>query len=76
MTGNVFEWCEDDGHSSYEGAPSDGSAWIDTPRSSRRIHRGGFWISRSSNCYIACRSMSDTDSHFSIGFRLVASVIV
>ena len=26
--GNVLEWCLDDWHESYEGAPQDGSAWL------------------------------------------------
>jgi formylglycine-generating enzyme required for sulfatase activity len=26
--GNVWEWCLDDYHASYEGAPTDGSAWV------------------------------------------------
>lgn len=29
MHGNVWEWCLDDSHISYEGAPTDGSAWFD-----------------------------------------------
>ena len=32
LSGNVYEWCEDDFHSSYRGAPLDGSAWIDQPK--------------------------------------------
>jgi formylglycine-generating enzyme required for sulfatase activity len=28
MHGNVFEWCLDHWHESYEGAPTDGSAWL------------------------------------------------
>jgi formylglycine-generating enzyme required for sulfatase activity len=29
MHGNVWEWCSDQWHGNYEGAPADGSAWED-----------------------------------------------
>ena len=29
MHGNVWEWCEDVWHDAYEGAPTDGSAWVE-----------------------------------------------
>ena len=42
LSGNVWEWCEDDYHASYKGAPLDGSAWIDRPkRGGYRVLRGG-----------------------------------
>jgi formylglycine-generating enzyme required for sulfatase activity len=42
MLGNVWEWCEDDWHVSYQGAPADGSAWVGIDRSARdRVMRGG-----------------------------------
>ncbi|MFN9623948.1 MAG: formylglycine-generating enzyme family protein [Cyanobacteriota bacterium] len=31
MHGTVWEWCADDWHASYEGAPEDGRAWLDEP---------------------------------------------
>ena len=40
MHGNVWEWCEDRWYNNYQGAPSDGSAWIDG-RSDLRVLRGG-----------------------------------
>ena len=43
MHGNVWEWCEDDYHTDYSGAPADGSAWTDDPRSDARILRGASW---------------------------------
>ncbi len=43
MSGNVFEWCEDDYHPDYTGAPTGGQAWVDTPRGSNRTARGGSW---------------------------------
>jgi formylglycine-generating enzyme required for sulfatase activity len=42
MHGNVWEWCEDRWHDSYEGAPDEGSAWLQG-KSSGRVVRGGSW---------------------------------
>jgi|GEM_PF-952074 len=45
MHGNVWEWTEDCWHSSYDGAPDDGSAWIDSDGAdcAYRVLRGGGW---------------------------------
>jgi formylglycine-generating enzyme required for sulfatase activity len=55
MHGNVWEWVEDDSHDDYSNAPTDGSAWIETPRGRFRVLRGGSWRSHSGSCRSACR---------------------
>jgi formylglycine-generating enzyme required for sulfatase activity len=73
MSGNVYEWCEDDYYSSYTGAPSDGSAWINSPRASSRMFRGGYWNHFAGYCRSAYRYFNAPDyRYFSIGFRLAA----
>jgi len=55
MCGNVWEWCEDDGHDKYDGAPSDGTAWKEIPRGSYRVTRGGSLNWSANNCRSARR---------------------
>jgi formylglycine-generating enzyme required for sulfatase activity len=43
MHGNVWEWVEDCYHNTYDGAPTDGSAWV-SGDCSRRVVRGGSWV--------------------------------
>ena len=74
MNGNVWEWCEDDWHENYKGAPQDGSAWIDSPRGSARVIRGGSWLKYPGNCRSAIRNAwtpDDRSGH--VGFRVVYS---
>ena len=42
MHGSVFEWVEDCWNDRYDGAPSDGSAWLDG-YCHTRVLRGGSW---------------------------------
>jgi formylglycine-generating enzyme required for sulfatase activity len=71
MHGNVWEWCEDDWHKNYEGAPTDGSAWR-SKDSNRKVLRGGSWYSYPTLCRSAFRDTYDReDRGTSIGFRIM-----
>ena len=71
MAGNAIEWMEDDWHENYEGAPADGSAWVENPRRSDRINRGGAWSSNETGARAAYRFPHDQwFSHQYYGFRL------
>ena len=75
MHGNVWEWCQDDWHNNYEGAPTDGSVWLDNEESSnRKLLRGGSWPYDPVDCRSACRYYDNLDhNHYGIGFRVVCS---
>jgi formylglycine-generating enzyme required for sulfatase activity len=72
MHGNVWEWCEDGWHDDYEGAPKDGSAWVESDReSSNRLLRGGSWYNNPEYCRSACRNNFTRDNcDLNIGFRV------
>ena len=55
MHGNVWEWVEDCWNKSYEGAPTDGSAWLQGD-CSLRVLRGGSWNYRPESLRSAIRS--------------------
>ena len=71
MSGNVWEWCEDDWHSNYVGAPGTGAGWVDSPRGSSRVTRGGSWSHHGLHCRSAYRGTYDpSGTNIIIGFRL------
>ena len=73
MHGNVWEWCEDDWHDSYEGAPLDGRAWVGSPRDDEWVFRAGSWLIASRDSRSVDRSSDRPRSRGSdLGFRIVA----
>jgi len=71
MSGNVWEWVQDEWHDDYEGAPIDGNAWGDG-NGPRRVSRGGSWFSIAVRCRSANRGGDDPGNrYFSLGVRLL-----
>jgi formylglycine-generating enzyme required for sulfatase activity len=74
MHGNVWEWVEDSWHDNYEGAPADGSVWIEG-KDSARVVRGGSWYSRPGSLRSAFRNWNPPGIRGnSIGFRLARTL--
>ncbi|MBN2130589.1 MAG: formylglycine-generating enzyme family protein, partial [Sedimentisphaerales bacterium] len=76
MHGGVWEWVQDIWHEGADGAPTDGSAWIETERfDPMGITRGGSfasppWLCRS---YIRMKTPMGQMVHYNNGFRLAMS---
>ena len=72
MHGHVWEWCQDVWHESYEGAPTDGSAWIKEGDQALRLLRGGSWLDDPVLYRLAYRGRNSPDiSKSDVGFRVV-----
>ena len=71
MHGNICEWCVDHWHENYEGAPTDGSAWLTNDKEASRVLRGGSWSVNPRVCRSASRNSFVPDVHYDgIGFRI------
>jgi len=76
MHGNVWELCLDHWHNSYEGTPTDGSAWIDkqAKENAERVSRGGSWNNTPVYCRSAYRFINNPRAIYNnLGFRIVCS---
>ncbi len=73
MHGNVWEWCKDTWHDSYNGAPDDGSAWVSGSDNERHVLRGGSWYDDADLCRAASRGNLVNSWYDSpaLGFRVV-----
>ncbi|MDJ0677875.1 MAG: SUMF1/EgtB/PvdO family nonheme iron enzyme [Calothrix sp. MO_167.B42] len=75
--GNVWEWCADNWHDDYIGAPHDASPWVDGGNSQRSPLRGGSWLVNPMFCRSAYRfqfMLGRNYINFSIGFRVVCTL--
>ncbi|MFM6131767.1 MAG: SUMF1/EgtB/PvdO family nonheme iron enzyme, partial [Sphaerospermopsis kisseleviana] len=74
MHGNVWEWCLDDWHDNYEGAPANGREWLNENNSQSKLLRGGSWSNLPDFCRCAyrLRYIPAYRGNY-LGLRLVAS---
>ncbi|MBN8454295.1 formylglycine-generating enzyme family protein [Accumulibacter sp.] len=74
MIGNVWEWTQDCWNGSYQGAPSDGLAWL-TGDCGRRVVRGGCWNRHPEVARAAYRTWLEPGLRTDIlGFRLARTL--
>ena len=74
MLGNVWEWVEDCQNDSYDGAPTDGSAWR-SGDCQIRVPRGGSWYYIPGHVRSANRDWAGTETRLDdIGFRVARTL--
>jgi formylglycine-generating enzyme required for sulfatase activity len=78
MLGNVLEWTEDCLHNNYNGAPTDGSAWLADKGGdcTNRVTRGFSWDLSDRDLRSADRIVFTTVLRITgIGFRVARTLI-
>jgi formylglycine-generating enzyme required for sulfatase activity len=76
MVGNLWEWTEDCVNENYQGAPADGSAWIEGSDCKNRIVRGGSWNNTPVNLRAANRVGTSRGFRDNLlGFRIARTLM-
>ena len=76
MVGSIWEWVQDCVHDDYNGAPKDGSAWIEGGNCNSRTVRGGNWKLGPANLHSATRNSYSADGRDSgLGFRVARTLV-
>ena len=74
MHGNVWEWTQDCWNGSYQGAPSDGTAWL-SGNCDWRVLRGGSWSFLPNYLRSANRDSNNAGGrYYGYGFRLARTL--
>jgi formylglycine-generating enzyme required for sulfatase activity len=76
MTGNVWEWCQDERRDDYNDLSADGSWTKEGDRQFRRLRGGSWGLTELKLCRSALRYQDAPDARSMIyGFRVVTSVV-
>lgn len=72
LSGNVWEWCEDQYQNNSEKIPQDASPWLQGEKGSYRVLRGGSWINNAPYCRPSRRGDNNPSDRYDLyGFRVV-----
>jgi len=72
MQANAWEWVIDCNHKDYNGAPDDGSAWVDSENCQFGVIRSGSYLNRTEQTGSAVRAGRPRESRATnMGFRIV-----
>ena len=67
--GNVWEWLEDCWHDKFDGAPTNGEAWV-AAHCSDRVLRGGSWKTGPEKLGVGRYDAYAADRDSDVGFRI------